>query len=42
MPSDTMAQLKLGFYLGMGIVIALTLWSFLQLLLFRAVKRNGG
>jgi len=41
MPSDTLAQLKLGFLLGLGIVLALMLWSFIQLTLFRAVKRNG-
>lgn len=39
---DTMAQLKLGFYLGLGIVLALMLWSFVQLTLYKAVKRNGG
>ena len=35
------AEIKTGFYLGVGLALALLLVGFLQLLTLRAVHRNG-
>ena len=35
------ADIKLGFYAGIGVFIALLLLGFLQALTLRAVKRDG-
>lgn len=35
------ADIKLGFYVGIGVALAIMLLGFLQVLTLRAVHRNG-
>lgn len=42
MPNGAKADIKFGFYAGIGVAIALMLLSFLQLLTLRAVNRSNG
>jgi hypothetical protein len=39
--ATAVADLKLGFWVGLGIALALMVWSVFQLFLMRAVKRSG-
>ena len=36
------AELKTGFYLGIGLLLAVAVWTLVSLLLSRVVHRNNG
>lgn len=41
MPGGAKSDFKLGFWVGLGLLLAFALLSVLQYAYFRAVKRNG-
>lgn len=41
MPGGAKSDIKLGFYVGIGVALAIMLLGFLQVLTLRAVHRNG-
>lgn len=36
------AEVKTGFYLGLGLLLALLVWSFITMFLGRVVQRKNG
>lgn len=42
MPGGAVSDFKMGFWVGLGIALALMVWSFTQMMLGKAVGHDGG